>query len=257
MSEDLFEENLEYKLFEDKFKPKKTTDDCYTPPKVYDALLSWVKERYQIGDEVRIIRPFYPNGDYEREDYNGDCIVVDNPPFSILSSIVRFYQKNGIRFFLFSPTLTLFNSLNTSGVTAIPTDVSIVYENGAVVNTSFLTNLSPEIRVEGSVDLYRLMCKAQNKAQNPDKPKYEYPPEVVSAARIARLVRFGVNYKISTRESIFIRELDAQKPFGKSIFGGGLLLSSKQATEMKQATVWTLSQREQELVNRLGETSGD
>lgn len=28
---------LEYEAFVDKFKPKKTTDDCYTPPDVYDT----------------------------------------------------------------------------------------------------------------------------------------------------------------------------------------------------------------------------
>lgn len=28
----------EYKKFVDKFKPKKTTDDCYTPELVYDAV---------------------------------------------------------------------------------------------------------------------------------------------------------------------------------------------------------------------------
>lgn len=29
---------LEYEAFVDKFKPKKTTDDCYTPPDVYDTV---------------------------------------------------------------------------------------------------------------------------------------------------------------------------------------------------------------------------
>ena len=34
----LFEDNAEYDAFVEKFKPKKTTDDCYTPPLVYDAI---------------------------------------------------------------------------------------------------------------------------------------------------------------------------------------------------------------------------
>lgn len=29
------EENEDYKAFVDKFKPKKTTDDCYTPQHIY------------------------------------------------------------------------------------------------------------------------------------------------------------------------------------------------------------------------------
>lgn len=38
----LMDDNPEYKAFVDKFKPKLTTDDCYTPPIVYDAIRDWV-----------------------------------------------------------------------------------------------------------------------------------------------------------------------------------------------------------------------
>ena len=34
-------ENEEYQAFADKFKPKKTTDDCYTPPNIYEAVKTW------------------------------------------------------------------------------------------------------------------------------------------------------------------------------------------------------------------------
>ena len=93
------------KLFEDydgfveKFKPKKTTDDCYTPPIVYNAVAEWVANEYDL-DKSTFVRPFKPGGDYEREDYNGK-IVVDNPPFSILAAIVDFYLFYGIKFFSF------------------------------------------------------------------------------------------------------------------------------------------------------------
>ena len=30
----------EYEDFVEKFKPKKTTDDCYTPPNVYEEVLN-------------------------------------------------------------------------------------------------------------------------------------------------------------------------------------------------------------------------
>lgn len=30
--------NEDYKAFVDKFKPKKTTDDCYTPANIYEAV---------------------------------------------------------------------------------------------------------------------------------------------------------------------------------------------------------------------------
>ena len=44
----LAEYSEEYKAFVEKFKPKKTTDDCYTPDNVYEAVLEWVCERYDV-----------------------------------------------------------------------------------------------------------------------------------------------------------------------------------------------------------------
>lgn len=127
-----------YEDFTEKFKPKKTTDDCYTPPAVYDAVLSWVKSTYNIGDRP-IVRPFYPNGDFEYFDYPEGCVVVDNPPFSIYAKICRFYKARGIDFFLFGPHLTL--AVKDLDVTFIVTNTTITYANGARVNTGFVTNL--------------------------------------------------------------------------------------------------------------------
>ena len=97
--------NPEYKAFVDKFKPKKTTDDCYTPANVYDAVLEWVCNEYGI-DPDRVVRPFWPGGDYERFPYEETDVVVDNPPFSIVSKIVTYYNIREIPYFLFAPYLT-------------------------------------------------------------------------------------------------------------------------------------------------------
>lgn len=86
-----------YEQFVEKFKPKKTTDDCYTPPLIYDGVADWVCTEYGINRDA-FCRPFYPGGDYETFDYTGK-IVVDNPPFSILSKILRFYIERNIKFF--------------------------------------------------------------------------------------------------------------------------------------------------------------
>lgn len=51
----------EYKEFVEKFKPKKTTDDCYTPKPVYDVIADWVAEEYGL-DRTDFVRPFYPGG---------------------------------------------------------------------------------------------------------------------------------------------------------------------------------------------------
>ena len=102
-----YEEDVE------KIKPKKTTDDCDTPPAIYEAVKDWAVKEYGI-DPAKVVRPFYPGGDYERFAYPEDCVVLDNPPFSILAKILRHYDKRGIAYFLFAPTLTLFSSMKFS-----------------------------------------------------------------------------------------------------------------------------------------------
>ena len=68
----------DYQLFVDKFKPKKTTDDCYTPPNVYDVVKNWALKEY--GWEGRtIVRPFYPGGVvYKRDDRAHGIDYIDN-----------------------------------------------------------------------------------------------------------------------------------------------------------------------------------
>ena len=53
----------DYDGFVEKFKPKKTTDDCYTPQPVYDAVLEWVRDEYHVDESTPILRPFKPGGD--------------------------------------------------------------------------------------------------------------------------------------------------------------------------------------------------
>ena len=60
---DLSEDDEEYQQFVEKFIPKKTTDDCYTPALVYDAVADWVANKYGIKKSA-FVRPFYPGGDY-------------------------------------------------------------------------------------------------------------------------------------------------------------------------------------------------
>lgn len=135
-------ETEEYKEFVDKFKIKLTTDDCYTPDGVYKVVRDFAMAQYGF-DEGKIIRPFWPGADYESLYYPEGCVVLDNPPFSILARIVRFYLDMDVKFFLFAPEMT---SLKTGSdrwrsVCKIYADARITYENGAVVPTSFVTNM--------------------------------------------------------------------------------------------------------------------
>ena len=137
------EEDEEYQAFLEKFEAKKTTDDCYTPDNIYDAVKKWCIERYGLSGK-KIIRPFYPGGDYQKEDCSGDCVVLDNPPFSIISEIISFYNSRGMKFFLFAPALTLLSPV-CDGYCGIAVGASITYENGAKVSTSFATNVESNV----------------------------------------------------------------------------------------------------------------
>ena len=249
----------EYQAFLDKFVPKKTTDDCYTPDLVYEAVAQWVANEYHVAPR-HFVRPFYPGGDYQREQYLPDAIVVDNPPFSILSEIIKFYVEKGIRFFLFAPTLTLFSS-SSSLVTALPVAASVTYENKANVNTSFVTNLEdPSIRLRSVPSLYRAVKEANDRnleEQRRELPKYAYPDNVVTSAFVARLSRYGIDFSVSRAESVSIDALDAQKEQGRAIYGKGYLVSERAAAERAAAIRFALSPREREIVAQLGKAGND
>ena len=53
-----------------KFEAKRTTDDCYTPDVVYDAVAEWVASEYNVS-RANFVRPFYPGGDYQNEKLIG------------------------------------------------------------------------------------------------------------------------------------------------------------------------------------------
>ena len=244
----------DYTGFVDKFKPKLTTDDCYTPEIVYNAIADYVVKRYNL-DRADFVRPFWPGGDYEAFPYEADSVVVDNPPFSILKKIQTHYMTRGIKFFLFAPSLTLFSG-NTPGVCYIPTDASITYENGAVVNTAFVTNLEPDdILIQVLPDLQKAVSAAdyQNtRASKVTLPKYSYPPELITAAMCHKLANNGIALTIRRQEASFTRVLDDQRLMGKTIFGGGFLLSEKAAAEKAAAHIWELSEREKAIISKLG-----
>lgn len=234
---------FDYEAFVGKFEPKKTTDDCYTPPEVYDAVLGYCVERFGV-DPAKAVRPFYPGGDYEAFEYPEGCCVVDNPPFSILSEIVDFYVSRSVPFFLFAPSLTCFGPLrrHLGKVTALLCDSNVTYENGALVRTAFLTSLLPGVACESEPALGRLVdesvdaVKARMRLERgAPLPKYEFPDSVLTAARLQWMAGHGEPLRVMADECVFVRNLDAMKAECKSgIFGGGLLLS-KHATEERAA----------------------
>ena len=260
------ESSEDYEKFVDKFKPKLTTDDCYTPQNIYEVIRDWAVEHYGLQG-APVIRPFYPGGDYEHETYPDGCVVIDNPPFSILSQICRFYTERGIRFFLFAPALTLF-SIAAGTCNYLPIGANVTYENGATVATSFVTNLG-NYKIETVPELWRLVdnLNAQNTNKNETElPGYTYPDCVMTPIRIAPTAKW-ITLRVRAEDASFIRALDAQRDHGKTIYGTAFLLSEKAAAEKAAAEnaaaekaaaekaaahVWELSDREKEIVAALG-----
>ena len=130
----------DYDTWLGKFKPKHTSDDCITPPGVWEAVAGWVEKRYGV-DAGAFVRPFWPGRDYTAEAYAPGCVVVDNPPFSIISRIVAFYNERGVRYFLFAPYLSNIGIGRGLGCTHVIAPWCVRFENGAEVPLSFVTNL--------------------------------------------------------------------------------------------------------------------
>lgn len=266
----LFDDNPEYQAFVDKFKPKLTTDDCYTPPLIYETIKDWACKKYDI-DPAKIVRPFYPGGDYENFDYSDGAVVLDNPPFSILSKICAFYLERGIPFFLFAPSLTALSGRSVAmRMNHIVCDADIEYANGAVVRTAFVTSYGGDIIAQTAPDLTRAIADAMAQIKAETKrviPKYEYPDHILTAAMLQKYSKYGVELTVRRGDCTLISKLDAQAESKKVIFGGGLLLSERAAAqraaaqraaaeraaaERAAAHKWELSDREKEIVASLG-----
>ena len=254
---DLFHD---YEGFVEKFEVKKTSDDCYTPDAVFDIVLNYVKSNCNISGR-EIVRPFYPGGDFEAIDYPKNCVVVDNPPFSIITKIARFYTTNDIDFFLFAPHMTLFSA--DVDCTHIVVGADIVYENGANVKTSFLSNLFGDKKIIGDPFLYQQLNALNQKVS---LPKYEYPVNVLTVSQVSCMVEKGVYFEASKNSVKHWRQLDSQKPHGKTLFGSGFLISEKAAAEKAAAEkaaaekaaaekvnviTWQLSEKEKQVIGSL------
>lgn len=207
----------DYEKFISKFKASKTTDDCYTPQPIYEAVVDYVFEKAQLPEDTEIVRPFRPNGDYTAEEYPDGCVVIDNPPFSILSKIIRFYVGRGIKFFLFAPALTLFSS--SSYCTKVVCGVPVTYANKAKVSTSFLTNIYGDNAIICDNELYRRIKEIDDRltaASSKELRKITYPDNVVSAALLQKIAK-RLTYVIPADQ---IRPIKTAG--GVVIFGGGI-----------------------------------
>ena len=222
----------DYEEFVEKFKPKKTTDDCYTPKAVFDIVLDYVNGITPL-DGRQIVRPFYPGADFTKCDYPEGCIVIDNPPFSIYSKIVRWFLEREIDFFLFAPGLT--QRVACADVCYVATMAEVTYENGAVVRTSFTTNLIKDYRLMTAPKLADELRKASKKPTKGQPIVYEYPDNLITLSLMGKLNQRGIEFSVRKDECAEVSNIDALRRNKKSLFGGGFLLAERAAAERAAA----------------------
>lgn len=191
-----------------------------------------------------VVRPFWPGGDFESYDYPAGCVVIDNPPFSIITKVVKFYEDHGIGYFLFAPHLTCISIRQAHSHICV--GVPVTYENGAIVSTSFVASKGPLIR--SAPDLYRILDEANAaniKAKKaPPRPVFTYPDNVLTSSAVALFSKYGIEYREGI--GIFARAMDAQREAGKAIFGAGYIVPEEAArkAQKEKARRWELSTRE-------------
>ena len=253
----------DYESFIAKFADNpKTTDDCYTPPDIYDAVVKWLGTKIDLTGK-QILRPFYPGGDYVMAEYPEDGIVIDNPPFSLFTKIVQFYCTRNVPFFLFGPGLTIGTCFRWC--TAIFISDQIRFSNGAMVRCNFASNLFGDAVAYSSPELVRILknCPSQNYKAN--LPKYRYPDELCAASDMQTIAKGDYDFIIHRDECQIVRDLD-HHPKASGLFGDHLLLSSGKAAAKAaekaaakaaataaaiRAIPVTLSDKEKRIISRL------
>ena len=224
-----------YEEFVAKFKKNapKTTDDCYTPQPVYEVVKEYALKLAGLTEETCTpVRPFYPCGDYRNYNYPADAYVIDNPPFSILSEIRRFYMERGIKYFLFAPALMCICPIDDTIICAYS---DIIYSNGATVKTSFVTNAANRefclITAPALKKQLGEIFKHDRKIYGKETKKlnsYIHPKNTFTARDISLTSR--TDFFIRRTESRYVGKIGS---YGK--FGGAYLLSDRAAAELEKA----------------------
>ena len=258
---------VDYEGFVNKFKRskrKKTTDDCYTPPKVYEAIKDYVVQKYKL-EKYNIVRPFHPDTEYTLYPYEERDVVIDNPPFSILGAIVAYYMENNIKFFLFAPHLTLLATGRNhyKQFSRIIVGKGITFENGAEIPISFVTNLEKTPVIKTDPELLNIIKKAQAKPTH-HKNVTNMPAEIVTTRVLNSFVTRGLHVELPLTECLRIDAMDAQNALKKTIFGDGLIISERlyneykelftmvnEARKLKCSELLPLSDREKEIMKNL------
>lgn len=169
-------------------------------------------------------------------------------------------MKQGIKYFLFCPALTSLYKKHEDCL--VITGQKITYTNGALVSTSFATNLDDKNAIVTAPDLSLLLKQAKSQEVKSSKRiKKKYPKNVVSLAMLGSLIRRGQFVAIPKNACCTVREIEAEKDAGLESFGRKLLVTDNVAEDidekLKLPTINTeeyvleLSDTEREIVEQL------
>lgn len=245
----------DYESYIAKFaEQEKTTDDTYTPKDVYEAVLKYVGEVYDLSDK-EILRPFYPGGDYQNAEYPEDGVVIDNPPFSLFTEICAWYSARRVPFFLFGPGLTIFSCCRFC--TAVVIGDNIKFDNGAKVSCNFASNLFGDTLIMTAPRLNELIKSCKSQDYKAKLQKYVYPDNILSASDMQIICSGGIDFRVSRSEAVFCRNLD-NHPKSSGLFGNHYFITTakarakeKEKADAARAIHIQLSPREQRIIARL------
>lgn len=244
----------DYESFIKKFTENpKTTDECWTPRDVYEAVVRYVDEVVCPLEGKEILRPFYPGGDYEHAEYPENGVVIDNPPFSMFTKICRFYMAKGVLFFLFGPGMTIMSCCK-HGCTAVFVSEVMTFSNGAKVHCNFASNLFGNLLAVTAPRLSELLRACPSQGEKASLPQYDYPANLLSASDMQIIAKGEEPFAVPREATASIRRLDNMSG-GKGLFGDHYLLSDELATAKERAKAVIaeeLSARERKVVDGLG-----
>lgn len=250
-----------------------STDECYTPPAVYDTVLDYAVERYQLQGK-HIVRPFIPGGDYQKYAYDKNDVVIDNPPFSMTTKITNWYIDHNIPFFLFVNGLygvSLSRGLHGKATVIVTNSNVSFYNKGSEkrIKLGFVTNLDPKnIIIRGDAILTN---KLNGLVDKKSFKRFHYPDNVLKNNDILAALQRNVELKLTTDNCLFEDNLDYHKAQMHAkqqrfdVFGGGYLVNDKLYNEFKESLKQdlpntccvTLSTREQKLIEQLNAKKDD
>ncbi len=146
--------------------PKVPSDECYTKKEDMEEIHNYFIKNFNIKKK-QIVCPFFPGGDYKSVDYKGK-VVIDNPPFSIISNILDFYYINNVKFVLFGNVLTILNRISkyyknyNKKLGMFFLSRNLIFENGLKLCICLFSNINDDIRyIELSNDTKEKKVKKQ------------------------------------------------------------------------------------------------